>query len=335
MTTRTLGKTGPTVSTLGLGCMGMTDHYGPADRTTSLATLHAAIDAGITLLDTADFYGAGHNELLLREILATTPREKLIISGKFGAMRDPSGGWGPIDARPAFMRHSLAQSLQRLNIDHIDIYRPVRLDPNVPIEETITALATMVKKGYIRHIGLSEVSADTIRRAHAIHPICDVQLEYSLLTRGAEDTIIPTCRELGIGITAYGTLSRGLLSGHFDPTALTPRDFRSVSPRFRAANLEKNLQLVESLRPLAEQHNATIAQLAIAWVLASGDDIIPIIGARTPTQLQEILGSLTLPLSWTDLPDIEQAIPKNAASGERYPLAMLRDMDSERPTPQG
>src|SRR3954464_805389 len=263
MLTRRLGSTGPTVSALGLGCMGMSDLYGPADRAESIATIHAALDAGITLLDTGDFYGMGHNELLIREALEGRDRDKVLISVKFGALRDPEGGWAGYDARPAAVRNFLAYSLRRLGTDHIDIYRPARLDPDVPIEDTVRAIADMVKAGHVRHIGLSEVSAETIRRAHAVHPISDLQIEYSLISRGIEDEILPACRELGIGITAYGVLSRGLLSGRWTPErAQTPGDFRAFSPRFSAENVDHNLALVEALRQIADAKGVTVSQIA-------------------------------------------------------------------------
>ncbi len=246
---RTLGKQGPTVSAIALGAMGMSDLYGAADRTESIATIHAALDAGITLIDTGDFYGSGHNELLIREALAGRRRENIVISVKFGAQRDPAGGWVGIDNSPAALKNSLAQSLQRLGTDYIDIYRPARLDPKVPIEDTVGAMAEMVKAGYVRHVGLSEVSAQTVRRAQAVHPICDLQIEYSLISRGIEKEILPTLRELGVGITAYGVLSRGLISGHWSRAHAGEKDFRSTSPRFQGENLARNLQLVRSCAP--------------------------------------------------------------------------------------
>jgi aryl-alcohol dehydrogenase-like predicted oxidoreductase len=332
MKTVTLGKTGPTVSTLGLGCMGMSGMYGPADRAESIATIHAALDAGINLLDTGDFYGMGHNEMLIAEALKERRREDVVLSVKFGALRGPDGIWSGYDSRPAAIRNFLAYSLQRLGTDHIDIYRPSRLDPNVPIEETIGALADLVKAGYIRHIGLSEVGSETIRRAAAIHPISDLQIEYSLISRGIEDDILPTCRALGIPVTAYGVLSRGLISGHWQKGATAGGDFRTMSPRFQEGNVDRNLALVEALRRVAEEKGASVAQLAIAWVAAQGADIVPLVGARRRDRLVEALGSQQVTLSETDLAAIEAAMPKDAAAGERYPAAQLVHMDSEKRT---
>lgn len=332
MKTTTLGKTGPTVSTLGLGCMGMSGMYGPADRAESIATIHAALDAGINLLDTGDFYGMGHNEMLIAEALKERRREDVVLSVKFGALRGPDGIWSGYDSRPAAIRNFLAYSLQRLGTDHIDIYRPSRLDPNVPIEETIGALADLVKAGYIRHIGLSEVGSETIRRAAAIHPISDLQIEYSLISRGIEDDILPTCRALGIPVTAYGVLSRGLISGHWQKGATAGGDFRTMSPRFQEGNVDRNLALVEALRRVAEEKGASVAQLAIAWVAAQGEDIVPLVGARRRDRLVEALGSQQVTPSETDLAAIEAAMPKDAAAGERYPAAQLVHMDSEKRT---
>ncbi|WP_112605006.1 aldo/keto reductase [Rhizobium sp. WW22] len=325
-----LGRTGPQVSTLGLGCMGMSGMYGPSDRTESIATIHAALDAGINLLDTGDFYGMGHNEMLIGEAIKGVKRDDFLLSVKFGALRDPAGAWLGYDARPAAIRNFVAYSLQRLGVDHIDIYRPARLDPNVPIEDQIGAISDLVKAGYIRHIGLSEVGADTIRRAAAIHPIIDLQIEYSLISRGIEDKILPTCRELGIGITAYGVLSRGLISGHWQKGNVQKGDFRTISPRFQAGNVEKNLELVEALRRIAEAKGATVAQIAIAWVAAKGKDIVPVIGARRRDRLTEALGALSVELSQADMAAIERAIPKDAAAGGRYPEAQLTHLDSEK-----
>src|SRR5882672_4638804 len=263
---RQLGKNRPTVSALGLGAMGMSGMYGPADRQESIATIHAALDAGITLIDTGDFYGMGHNEMLIGEALKGVPRARVVVSVKFGALRDPAGGWAGNDGRPAAVKTFLAYSLQRLGLDYIDIYRPARRDPQVPIEDTVGAIADMVKAGYVRHIGLSEVGVETIRRAAAVHPISDLQIEYSLVSRGIEESILPACRELGIGITAYGVLSRGLISGHWRKETLAAGDFRAHSPRFQTENVDANLALVEALRSVAEALRATVAQAAIAWV---------------------------------------------------------------------
>jgi aryl-alcohol dehydrogenase-like predicted oxidoreductase len=330
MQKRTLGSSKLQVSALGLGCMGMSGMYGPADWAESTATIHAALDAGVTLLDTGDFYGVGHNEMLIGEALRGRDRDAAVISVKFGALRDPAGGFLGYDARPQAIRNFIAYSLQRLGVDHIDIYRPARLDPQVPIEDSIGAIAELVKAGYVRQIGLSEMGVETIRRAAAVHPICDLQIEYSLLSRGIEDAILPTCRELGIGVTAYGVLSRGLISGHWRPDAATAGDFRSHSPRFQGDNAARNLALVEALRGVAEARGASVAQVAIAWVAAQGDDIVPLVGARRRDRLAEALGALALTLTPADLAAIEQAVPKGAASGERYAAAQMADLDSER-----
>jgi aryl-alcohol dehydrogenase-like predicted oxidoreductase len=330
MERKKLGKLGPTVSAVGLGCMGMSGMYGPSDRAESLATIHAALDADINLLDTGDFYGMGHNEMLIGEALRGVKRDSVVLSVKFGALRGPDQGWIGYDARPAAIKNFLSYSLQRLGVDHIDIYRPARLDPDVPIEETIGAIADMVKAGYVRHIGLSEVGSETIKRAAATHPICDLQIEYSLLSRGIEQEILPTCRTLGIGITAYGVLSRGLISGHWQKEKAGKGDFRAFSPRFQGENVDKNLALVEALRKVADAKGATVAQIAIAWVAAQGKDIVPLVGARTRERLKESLGALELTLTPKDLADIEAAIPRGAASGERYPAQAMAHLDSER-----
>ena len=330
MKLQSLGQNGPQVSRLALGCMGMSGMYGPADRRESIATIHAALDAGVTLLDTGDFYGMGHNELLLAEALAQVPRERYQLSVKFGALRDPAGQWLGFDARPAAVKSALAYSLQRLGVEYLDIYRPARLDPQVPIEETVGAIADLVKAGYVRHIGLSEVGAATVRRAVAVHPICDLQIEYSLISRGIETAILPAVRELGIGITAYGVLSRGLISGNWRAGHVDPADWRAHGPRFSGANLEHNLALVEALRALSRARGVSVAQLAIAWVCAQGVDIVPLVGARRREQLAEALGALPVRFSSAELTAIERAVPKGAAAGERYAPAQMANLDSER-----
>jgi aryl-alcohol dehydrogenase-like predicted oxidoreductase len=324
-----LGKSGPLVSAVGLGCMGMSGMYGPADRKESLATLQAAVDAGINLLDTGDFYGMGHNELLIGEALKTIPRDRVLISVKFGALRDPTGAWQGYDARPQALKNFLAYTLQRLGVDHVDIYRPARLDSQVPIEDTVGAIADMVKAGFVRHIGLSEIGAATLRRAVAVHPICDLQIEYSLISRGIEAQILPAARELGVAITAYGVLARGLISGHWHKSALSAGDFRAHAPRFQGTNADANLALVEALRTAAAARGITVAQAAIAWVAQQGPDIIPLIGARRRDRLTEALGALDITLSAADIAAIELAVPKDAARGTRYPGAAMAQLDSE------
>ncbi|WNI24878.1 aldo/keto reductase [Streptomyces sp. ITFR-16] len=332
--TRTLGSAGPQVSAIGLGCMGMSALYGEADRAESIATIHAALDAGVTLLDTGDFYGMGHNELLINEALRTAPaaaREQALTSVKFGALRTVEGGFTGYDGRPAAVKNFAAYSLQRLGTDHIDIYRIARADPDVPIEETVGAIAELVEAGHVRHIGLSELGADTIRRAAAVAPISDLQIEYSLISRSIEDRILPACRELGIGVTAYGVLSRGLISGHFTrDRELAPGDFRSMSPRFQGDNLRHNLGLVDALRKIAEQKGVSVAQTAIAWVLAQGTDIVPLVGARSRDRLAEALGALDVRLDADDLAAIEEAVPAGSAAGARYPAQQMAHLDSER-----
>ena len=333
MRTRTLGKNGPALSLIGLGCMGMSDFYGPADTAESIATIHAALEAGITLLDTGDFYGMGRNELLLREALKGGKRERVFLQVKFGAQRDPAGAFIGVDARPATVKNALAYTLQRLGTDHVDLYQPSRLDPAVPIEETVGTIADLVRAGYVRHIGLSEMGAANIRRAHAVHPIAAVQLEYSLMSRGIEAAILPAVRDLGIGVTAYGVLSRGLLSGRRGqpPGA---NDFRSHFPRFQGENLERNLKLVEALRAIAREKGATPAQLAIAWVLTRGTDILPVIGARTREQLRETLAAPELTLTKDEVDRIARAVPADQVAGTRYAAAQMAMLDSERPSRQ-
>lgn len=331
METRKLGATGPSASALGLGCMGMSDLYGPADRSEGIATIHAALAAGINLLDTGDFYGMGHNELLIRDALVGRSREQAILSVKFGALRGPDGAWLGIDTRPAAIKSALAYTLRRLGTDYVDIYRPARLDPAVPIEDTIGAIADLVKAGYVRHIGLSEIGAETLRRAVAVHPIVDVQIEYSLLSRGPERSLLPACRELGVAVTAYGVLGRGLLSGSWSKDReLAANDFRRFNPRFSGENLDRNLALVEALQVVATARGKSVAQVAIAWALGRGTEVVALIGARRPERLSEALGAVELKLDADAIAEIEAAIPPDAAAGTRYPEAMMAHLDSER-----
>ena len=331
MKNRPLGQHGPKVSALGLGCMGMSGMYGATDRDESIATIHAALDAGITLLDTGDFYGMGHNEMLIGEALVGRSRDSYQLSVKFGAQRGPAGDWLGYDARPAAVKTALAYTLQRLRTDYVDIYRPARLDPHVPIEETVGAIADLVKAGYVRSLGLSEVGIETIRRANAVMPVSDLQIEYSLISRGIEKEILPVCRELGIGITAYGVLSRGLISGHWSKDKQTDtRDFRTHSPRFQGDNLAHNLKLVDALQNLASVKGCSVAQVAIAWALAQGEDIVPLVGSRTRERLGEALGALDIVLTANDLATLDKAFPPGVAAGDRYNTQGMASLDSER-----
>jgi aryl-alcohol dehydrogenase-like predicted oxidoreductase len=330
---RKLGTTGPLVGVLGLGAMGMSDMYGPADENESIATIHAALDAGMNLIDTGDFYGSGDNEMLISRALQGRRREDVVISVKFGSRKHPNGSFLPVpyDVSAAAVQDRLAQTLRRLRTDYVDIYRPSRLNPAIPIEETVGAMRELQEAGYIRHIGLSEVGAETIRRAAAVAPISDLQIEYSLLSRGPEESIIPTLRELGIGLTAYGVLSRGLLSGHWTlDQEVGTGDFRAALPRFRGENLAANLRLVEELGRVARELGATTSQVAIAWVAAQGDDIVPLVGARRRDRLTESLGAAELKLPADALARIEAAIPAGSAAGGRYMDAQLHLLDSER-----
>jgi len=334
MKNRQLGHTGPKVSAIGLGCMGMSDLYGPSDRAESIATLHAALDAGVTLLDTGDFYGMGHNEMLIRDALQGRQREQVILSVKFGALRDPRGAFVGYDSRPAAVKNFVAYSLKRLGTDYIDIYRPARLDPQVPIEDTVGAIADLIQAGYVRQLGLSEVGVETIRRAHAVHPVADLQIEYSLISRGIEAEILPACRALGIGVSAYGVLSRGLLSGHWTQQQVPEaNDFRGMIPRFSGANLQHNLALVEALREIAHAKQVSVAQIVIAWALSRGDDIVPLIGARRRDRLSEALGALDVVLNAAEIARIEQVVSPEAVAGTRYPQAQMEHLDSERAAP--
>lgn len=323
---RELGATGLKIFPIALGCMGMSGMYGAADDDESIATIHAALDAGVTLLDTGDFYGAGHNEMLIGRALKDR-RNRAVLSVKFGALRSPDGGWGGFDGRPAAVKNFAAYSLKRLGVDHIDIYRPSRLDPNVPIEDTIGAIGDLIRAGYVRHAGLSEVGVEAIRRAHSVLPISDLQIEYAMISRGPETRIFPVLEELGIGVTAYGVLSRGLLSGSKPAES---GDFRAHLPRFSGENFRQNEKVVEALKQLAADKGATPAQLAIAWVLAKGPRIVPVIGARTRKQLSESLAALQVKLSAADLARIEQTVLPSAIAGTRYDERQMRMLDSER-----
>ena len=314
--------------------MGMSGTYGPADEAESVATIGAALDAGISLLDTGDYYGMGHNELLIRQALRGRDRDGVVLSVKFGALRAPDNAFIGIDGRRVAVKNFLAYTLQRLGTDHVDIYRLGRVDPAVPIEDTVGAIAEMIDAGWVRHVGLSEAGAVTVRRAHATHPVADLQIEYSLLSRGIESEILPTCRELGVGVTAYGVLARGLLGGHWSAgRAAAPGDIRAGMPRFGPENLERNLALVEALAAIAAAKGATVAQLAIAWVLARGDDIVPLVGTTRRGRLAEALQALQVELSQDDVAAIEAAVPPDAAAGARYDERQMTMLDSERRRP--
>lgn len=328
--TRQLGMTGPKVFPLALGCMGMSGMYGASDDAESVKTIHAAIEAGVTLLDTGDFYGMGHNELLVRRALAemsSEARARVIVSVKFGALRGPDRSWLGFDGRPAAVKNFLSHSLTRLGVDHVGIYRPARLDGTVPIEETVGAIAEMVTAGYVRYVSLSEVGVETVRRAKTVAPICDVQIEYGLASRGIERVILPGLREMGVGVTAYGVLSRGLLSGSVPQEN---GDFRRFLPRFTGENLETNQRLVKALHELAAERGVSAVQMAIAWVLAQGEDIVPVIGSRKVVQLMEALGALDVRLSAEDVAKLEAAVPAAAIAGSRYDEHQMAMLDSER-----
>ncbi|HEY7663649.1 MAG TPA: aldo/keto reductase [Xanthobacteraceae bacterium] len=326
-----LGRGGPQVSEMALGCMGMSGGYGRADDAESIATIHAALEAGITMFDTGDFYGAGHNEMLIREALAGGKRERAFIAVKFGALRSPDLNFLGDDGRPNSVKNFLAYSLRRLGTDYVDLYQPARLDPTVPIEDTIGAIADMVKAGYVRHVGLSEVSAKSIRRAHAVHPIAALQTEYSLLSRDIEKDILPTIRELGIALVAYGVLSRGLISDGAQASR-EAGEIRTRMPRFAAENFPRNLALVRALAAIAREKNASTAQLAFAWMRARGDDVVTLVGARRRDQLSEAVGALAVTLTSADLARIGEAVPAEAVAGTRYLPAVLAHMDSEQPS---
>lgn len=330
MKMRALGKGGPAVSALGLGCMGMSDFYGPADERECVATVQAALDAGVTLLDTADFYGCGHNEMLVGRAIAGR-RDRVFLQVKFGVVRDPAGGFAGLDLRPASIRNALAYSLRRLGTDYVDLYQPARLDPQVPIEDVAGTLADLVKAGHVRHAGLSEAGATALRRASAVQRLTALQIEYSLMSRGIERRVLPACRELGIGITAYGVLSRGLLAGTVPAGGYAGRrDFRARAPRFVGENLSANARLVARLTELAAARGASPAQLAIAWMLSRGEDVVPLVGARNRQRLAESLGALAIDLAPDEIAAIEAAVPAAAVAGARYDEHGMRLLDSER-----
>ncbi|WP_106349358.1 aldo/keto reductase [Antricoccus suffuscus] len=328
ITTKKLGRTGPTVAAVGLGAMGMSGAYGTPDDDESIRTVHAALDSGVTLIDTGDFYGFGHNEMLLGRALRDRARDEYVLSVKFGGMREPGGGFTGFDGRPAAVANSLGYTLTRLGVDHVDIYRPGRLDPDVPIEETVGAIAAQVQRGYVRHIGLSEVGSETIRRAAAVHPISDLQIEYSLLSRDIEHDILDTCRELGIGVTAYGVLSRGLIGSSKQQSGAD--DLHAAWPRFQGENLDHNLDLIARLHPIAARRGISVAQLAIAWVAAQGNDVLPLVGMKQVSRVQPAIKAVAVTLSAQELAEIDSAVPADAVAGTRYPEALMSNLDSER-----
>jgi aryl-alcohol dehydrogenase-like predicted oxidoreductase len=323
MQQRHLGTDGPRVSAIGLGCMGMSGLYGEADDKESVATIQAALDAGVNLLNTGDFYGMGHNESLVREAIRGR-RDQAFIAVKFGALRSPDGSWSGFDGRPAAVKNFLAYTLQRLGTDHVDLYQPARVDPAVPIEETVGAIADLVKAGYVRHIGLSEASAATVRRAHAIHPIAALEIEYSLIERDIEAEVLPTLRALGIGLVAYGVLSRGLLGGDIKPgQSFAPGDFRGHTPRFAPDNLAKNHVLVEALAGFAAERGTSAAQVAIAWALSRGPDIVPLVGTKRRRRLAEAVAAADLVLDAEDLAILDRIIRPDQVAGTRYAAAQM------------
>jgi aryl-alcohol dehydrogenase-like predicted oxidoreductase len=317
---RRLGTEGLAVGAIGLGCMGMSEFYGRADEGEAIATIHRALEVGVSLLDTADMYGPYTNEELVGRAIAGR-REQVVLATKFGIVRDADDpSRRGIEGRPEYIRKAIEGSLGRLGVDHVDLYYQHRVDPDTPIEDTVGAMAELVREGKVRYLGLSEAAPDTIRRAHAVHPISALQTEYSLWSRDPEDEVLPTVQELGIGFVAYSPLGRGFLSGRFQsPEDLEEGDFRRRNPRFQGENFQRNLELVERVREIAQEKNATPAQLALAWVLAQGEDIVPIPGTKRRDRLEENVAALDVDLTGADLERIEAAFPKGATAGDRYP----------------
>lgn len=319
MRLKKLGKDGPTVSAVGLGCMGMSDFYGSKatrNDTESIETLKAALDLGVTLINTGDFYGVGHNELLISQVLKQSAHKPL-ISVKFGALRTPQGGFSGIDARPVAVKNFIAYSLVRLGVDVIDIYQPARVDPSVPIEETVEAIADLIKEGKVRYLGLSEASPEILRRAHKVHPVTAIEIEYSLATRVIETELLATARDLGVGVVAYGVLSRGLLSGALTGS-FEASDFRNYAPRFTGKNFETNQKRISLLQEIAKNKACTASQLAIAWVLHQGDDIVPLLGTTNRDRLKENLAAVEIELSQSELEELNRSFPDGIFEGERY-----------------
>jgi len=319
---RRLGKSSLVVSAMGLGCMGMSQSYGTPDDTESLATIHHAIDRGLTFLDTADMYGVGQNEELVGRAIAKR-RNEIVLATKFGNVRQPDGSM-TVNGRPEYVQQACEASLRRLHISTIDLYYQHRVDPDVPIEDTIGAMARLVDQGKVRYLGMSEAAAATIRRAHAVYPIAALQNEYSLWTRDPEEQVLAVCRELGIGLVAYSPLGRGILTGQIKSNEFAENDFRRISPRFQGANFQKNLQLVERVEQMAAEKRCTPAQLALAWVLAQGNDVVPIPGTKRRKYLDEDLAALEVHLSTADLARIDEIAPRGAAVGTRYPEVHMK-----------